>query len=242
MTVSELHFDFKIKQNRVDTLAEFDFNPAQIDWLLNEAQLIFIKQRFTNSNVRKKGFEASQKRIDDLSSLVIKYPEQPELTPVHHSSGNIYEVNLTNLSYPYLFLISGECSAVIATNCTKNIPLRFIQHDDYRISLRDPFNSPSTEFIPYNVGKSSTDSNSSIYVYPGLYSINSVKLEYIKYPSKVSLGTYSYIDGTSIPANTLETPEQTHSEIVDLAVYLATIATKNNEFIQLATQKLIIQE
>ena len=46
MDVKSMHYDFKLKMDRVDTLSNPDFNIAEIDWLLNEAQLVFVKNRF----------------------------------------------------------------------------------------------------------------------------------------------------------------------------------------------------
>lgn len=104
-STKELHYQFKINLDRVDSLSNPDFNAAEIDWFLNEAQLIFIKQRMSmRSNSKQKGFEESQKRIDDLGNLVIKFPNQVGITPSLVSPG-IYELPLSALTYPYLFLL-----------------------------------------------------------------------------------------------------------------------------------------
>jgi len=241
MTITEAHFDFKIKQNRVDSLSNVDYNPAQIDWLLNEAQLMFIKQRFGLTNNKRKGFDNTQKRIDDLSTIVIKYPAQPKLEPILIEPG-VYELPLNRLSYPYLFLVSSKAEAELES-CELDIPLRFIQHDDLSSALRDPFNSPSSEWLPYNIGRSTLDNaTSSIFIYAGDIVIRYIYTEYLKIPLKVSLGNYTYIDGTTLLPQTFETPEQTHSEIVDIAVNLAHMYANNAELTQLSSQKFLINE
>lgn len=239
MTINELHYDFKLKQNRVDALTNRDFNSAEIDWLLNEAQLIFIKQRFGTSNKSRKGFETTKKRIEDLSSLVIKYPLQPALTQV--SLTDAIEVRLSELEYPHLFIVSAYVNGKV-DGCEMEIPLKFIQHDDYRQALRDPFNSPSSEFIPFNLGVSTDNNGVSMYIYNGSVTITNVVIEYIKYPTRASLGTYPYIDGVIYPAKTLELPSQTHSEVVDIAVSLAATASQIPEFLQLNNYKLQTNE
>lgn len=118
MTIQELHYDFKLKANRIDTSVNTDFNPAQIDWLLNEAQLIFIKQRFTTSNNKKRGFETTKKRVEDLASLIIKYPTQPELTPLKLSD-NVYETRLNELTFEYMFFIDGQVNISLSNDCIK---------------------------------------------------------------------------------------------------------------------------
>lgn len=122
------------------------------------------------------------------------------------------------------------------------MPLKFVQHDDYRESLRDPFNSPSLEFIPFNFGRASSDTGSSMYIYPGEYTIPAVYIEYIKYPSRISFGNYTYLDGVVYPEATSELSEHTHPEIVDIACQVAALATENPEYIQLRNQKILIQE
>jgi len=236
MSIQEIHTAFKISMDRIDTLSNEDFNVAEIDWLLNEAALIFLKRRSESRTPGQRGFEATQKRVDDLSTLLIKYPLQPALAPVDN------EVDLADLSYPYYRLVSAYCDALISPDCTKRIPLRFSQHDDYIESLRDPFNSPSLEFIPYNFGRSSTLLTTSIYLYPGDFNVTLVYLEYLKYPVKVNYGNYVYIDGVTYPPTTFDFPEHTHQEIVDIACQIASLNIESPEYIQLKTQKTFISE
>lgn len=246
MTAQELHYEFKLKMDRVDSLSQQDFNVAEIDWLLNEAQLVFVKRRYSGlSNSKRRGFENTQKRIDDLSTLVVKYPEQPALTATLLDTG-VYEVDLDDTEYNYLFLVDAYLDLTVDENCViRGVPLRFIQHDDLRRSLKDPFNGPSLEFIPYNIGRSTSGTSSSIYIYsgdlPSTY-IDSIYIEYIKHPSRVSFGGYVYIDGNIYPAATSELPEQTHSELVDIACELAALNIENPEYVQLKQLKVTTHE
>lgn len=195
---------------------------------------------FTASNQKQKGFEQSQKRVDDLGTLVIKFPIQQGIIPSTVSTG-IYEVPTSSLLYSYLYLLDGWVEAEVKENCIKKVPLRFTQHDDYLSALKDPFYSSHEEFIPYNIGRSSSLVGESLYIYSTL-PISSVFLEYIKTPSKVSLGTYTYIDGVIYPSQSLETSEQTHPEVVDIACSMAALSSQNTEYIQLKQAKLLIHE
>lgn len=240
MTITESHYQFKINMDRIDSLSNPDFRPEEIDWLLNEAQRIFVSQRISSqSNPKRKGFEGSQKRIDDLSTLVVKYPLQPYLIPI--ANNGVYEVILDSLAFPYLHLLSGYVELEVADNCLKEARLRFVQHDDYRETLKDPFNSPSQEFIPFNFGRSSTGT-SSIYMYPGQYTINKVYLEYLKRPRQVNLGNYTYIDGNVYPPTSFELPEHTHREIVDIACQIASLNVESPEYIRLRQEKVFLHE
>ena len=192
------------------------------------------------NNQKRAGFETSQKRIDDLGNLVVKFPNQPSITPTEVSAG-ILEINLNSTLLPYLFLLNAWVDVEVSEGCLKKTPLKFVQHDDYTETFRDPFNKDSLEFIPYNIGRNSTNNGQSIYIY-STQEIPNVYIEYIKVPSKVSLGTYTYIDGVVYPPTTLETAEYTHKEIVDIACLLAAQNTQSPEYMQLRNQKLLINE
>jgi hypothetical protein len=240
MDIRELHYDFDIKMDRINSHSQTNFLKAEKDWLINEAGLVFLKQRSGTNNSKRKGFENTQKRIDDLSTLVIKFPEQPYLVPTLVDT-NIYEIDLSTLEYNYYALTRIYCEATI-NGCVKTVALKFIQSDDFNDMLKDPFNSPSEDFFPYNFGKSSTTNAQSIYIYPLNSSISKVYIEYLKYPNKVSFGDYKYIDGVIYPEQTLEFPEHTHTEIIDIAVTLAATNIESSEYIQLKNSKLQINE
>ena len=239
-SVKELHFAFDLGMDRFGTFSKENFNKAEKDWLLNEAQMIFLKRRTSPRNNRNEGFEASQKRIDDLSTLVIKYPLQPGLVPTLDSG--VYIIDFSDLLYTYYQLIDAYVDIILSNNCLKTVPLKFIQHDDIRTVLRDPFNNASLESIPYNLGRSLTGTGSSMFLYPNQFTISKVYPEYIKLPTKVSYGNYVYIDGVTYPEATLELPEHTHSEIVDIACQIAALNIESPEYIQLKSQKVFEHE
>ena len=231
MTVQELHYQFKLSKDRVDTLSNQDFNPAEIDWFLNEAQLVYVKRQYDNT------FETNERISKALSNLVVKKEEQGDLVPTNLNG--VYELPLSLLKYPHLYIISGTAKVMSGT-CTSTVVLKPISHDDYLDALRDPFNRSSKEHLLYNYGKSSeTAMVTSMYMYPTIPStVESVQLEYIKYPSRISIGTYTYIDGITYPPTTSELNEQSHVEIVDLAVVIASMNIESPEYIQLKTAKL----
>lgn len=180
----------------------------------------------------------SQKRIDDISTLHVKFPVQPHLPLINHQS--VFELPLSTLKYTYLSFLRGSVF-VKSKDCIREISLKFTQSDDMNEILKDPFNNPSdTEFLPFNFGKSS-NSGTSIYIYPAVYTPFKVNIEYIKIPSKVSQGTYQYLDGITHPASTLELDPNVHSEVVDLAVEVAALALQEPSF-EYAKVKTLINE
>ena len=97
------------------------------------------------------------------------------------------------------------------------------------------------EFIPYNIGRSTANNGESLYIYTEL-DTPTAYVEYIRIPPRVFLGNYTYLDGVTYPATTLETAEHTHKEIVDIACQLAAQNTQNPEYMQIRSQKLQINE
>ena len=240
MTIKELHYAFDLGIDRFGTLSKENFNKAEKDWLLNEAQMIFLKRRTSPRNNRKEGFEVSQKRIDDLASIVVKFPLQPGIEPTEDSG--IYTVDLADLKYKYYQLTNTYTDVEVSSSCTKQVSLRFVQHDDIRTALRDPFYRGSLESIPYNFGRSLNSNSTAMYIYPNQLTLLKVYIEYIKYPNKVNFGGYTYIDGIVYPESSLEFPEHTHSEIVDIACQIAALNIESPEYIQLKSQKVFEQE
>lgn len=239
MTITEMQYDFRFKVDKVDSLSQEDFTVAEIDWLLNEAQNVLVKQRYGTTNAKRQGFESTQKRIDDLRNLVIKAPDQPDIVPSLLDTG-VYEIPLDDLKYPYWFMISARAS--INEQCDKWVKLTYVQHDDLNMALEDPFSKPSAYELLYNFGKASDSTSGAMYIYPGSNEIFSVRLEYIKQPSKMNFGGYPYIDGVTYPQSSCELSEHIHSEIVDVAVEIASGIIQHPEYVQLKQAKLLSHE
>jgi len=249
MTVAEMHYDIDFKLDKIASLAKPDLNLAEKDWLLNESIRLLVKKYYQGNNFSGAAFETTQKRIDDLSSLVVKYPEQPELLPTLISGSGVYELPLESLLYPYWFFIRGTIRVLKpgVTNCVQEASMKLISHDDLNHALQDPFNNSDMSEVLFNFGRASVIggndySKTSIYLYPGVYSLGAVKLEYIKQPQRVSYGGYAYIDGITYVVSQCDLPEHLHSEIVDLAVQIASGIIESPEYIQMKTQKVFTNE
>lgn len=236
MDVKSMHFEFKLKLDRIDTLSNPDFNVAEIDWLLNEAQLLIVKQRFTQNNNQQSGFETNTKRIGDLSTLVVKQPEQDGIIPIDNS------IDLSTLKFPFLYLLRADADVQLNPNCIKRVTLKYVQHDDLSEALKDPFNKSSLDSIVYTIGKTNASNSPSIYIYPENFNVIKIFPEYLKLPNRISFGGYKFIDGTISTTSNCELPEQIHSEIIDLAVQLASFNIENPEYIQLKNAKIQIND
>jgi len=228
MTVQEMHYDFKIKFNKLDSNDYRDFQVPEIDWLLNEAQELFLKQRYGINNITQQGFEGSQKRIDDLRNLVMKNISLPAsqvaLDPVSYDG---------TLPTDYIFAIRVQ-AVVNKSSCgNKTVICKPTQHDDLSNCLSDPNYNPSYEWgeIPIVYGTLSNlaaDANRIFGYTDGSFTVTSFILDYLREPARIAFpsgvgGQYNLPDGSTIvlPNQDCELPEHAHREIVDIATLIA---------------------
>ena len=240
MTIHDMHYDFKVKFNKLDSQGMRDLSVPEIDWILNESILMFVKQRFGQNNMMRSGFETLEKRFQDLKELVVKPPSSAPLTPqpVPDLPG-VYKISLNDLSEKFLFMIRSY-SNLTKGNCKVVADNILVQHDDLNDILKHPYYSPSFEW-----------EDNSIYLYTNNeFEINNVIIEYIKYPKRVAApslylptGSYYLPDGITLIGSdqNCELSDHTHSEIVDIAVSNAYLYTQNPA-IQWAQNKLQINE
>ena len=269
MTVQEMHYELKLKLNKVDTQDYSNILVPEVDWYLNEAMTVFIKQRYGVTNIKREGFEETQKRIDDLKTLVVKEdPATPTATTIPTtvvsttSDVGTYRADLSALAYDYMFLVRITCQST-KTSCqsgTKKLWGIQVQHDDLDTVLYDPFYKPSFEWeeVPLVFGENPDDPTSdrkgAIYLYSdGTFSVDSVFVEYLRHPLRISYADgvvdstgvpigYNYADGTPAAAvQNCELPQHTHKEVVDLAVAIVS-GDLDHPMYQLKAIKMSINE
>jgi hypothetical protein len=136
MTVNEMHIAVNLGVQKIASFQADILLPQEIDFELNIAMMRFVKQRYNaGSNRQGKGFEQSQKRVDDLRNLVVTTSSNTISTGgflfdalggfiYSTSSSNIYMERAT-LPLDYLFLVS--VSAESHYNCNGSI-LNYLQN------------------------------------------------------------------------------------------------------------------
>lgn len=103
MNITEMHRAFRIGLDKTTNLSLPDFLPEEIDFWLNSAIRKFVKTRYSGNNPKAEGFEQTQKRTDDLRTLVKRklirtsnLYYQADESPI--SEGGILQPSLTQLS------------------------------------------------------------------------------------------------------------------------------------------------
>jgi len=266
MRIEEMHYDFDVKVDKVDSLSNRNFNVAQKDWLLNEAQWILLKEVYDITRRDQQSFEVTERRTQDLKNLHIKSPlPQPALTTISLGNG-VYEAPLDGLVYEFLYATRLRAD-ITKGSCTKNVGVSMSTTDDLNDSLLDPFHKPrfNSGDVLSVYGRSETSGNTqnnlygagSLYVYSdGTFTVDSVYIDYIKYPNRMWFGTYDLTNDlrTKTVSNTyvyeagVDSPVHSdlnahvHQKIVDLAVMLAAQLIEDPNLIQLKNVQTLINK
>jgi hypothetical protein len=206
LTVQELHYAFDQGLQKVGSYAYDNFLPEEIDYWLNRAQERFIKDRaFIFSDQKQAGFEANQKRLDDLKNIIsLDY-----LDDAAPAAGVAFQEY--NLPLDYLYLINirasirkDRCNPATLSSPQDITPVRIVNNREVYFLQKDPFarsnvDSPSAVLFERDI---KVFQNNESFILEGIY------LDYIRQPEIISL----QLNQTS------ELSEHTHQEIVDIAV------------------------
>lgn len=225
MLVQEAHIRFKIGLDKLDTSAYPELAPEVIDEILRINEERFIKTRYSGNNYKREGFEVSQKRIDDLRTLV-KYVT----IPANETGDNLsqYTFNLTSVGDYWFYLKSQAglkvkvCGLQYGSNITnstnttdfyKESEIIVRQLDDIRKLKYDPFNNSIRDEISITF-----ESEGNITVHTDKsFTVKELYITYLRAPLLISIDA----TGVNIPVgytNAFNTPLETHQEIIDMAV------------------------
>lgn len=219
MNIQEMHYDFKMKLNKIDSNKYRNMKIPEVDWKLNEAQHLYIALVAEPRIRNYLGFETSQRTIDDIASIVIN---NKALTSLPASDDFV----VFSLPDDYLYFISTAELFATKEDC-KNVKIEttVIQHDDE--AERQAFYKPSFEWRETNI----RFFNNGIKVFTNNeFTIDSLSINYIRKPLYMHYAEGFLAGGYKLPGHTTpltgsqncELPEHTHREIVDLAVALTT--------------------
>ncbi len=115
MTVAEMHLAIQQGVDKINSLQADMLLAQEIDIELNKSMIRFINTKYGKNNKYGKGFEESQKRIDDLRTLVREYEAPVTYKGIYN---NTISIDQFKLPADYLYLVN-QRSEVLINNCDK---------------------------------------------------------------------------------------------------------------------------
>lgn len=227
MTVLEMHTAVYLKLDKSASYQVAAFEPEDIDFWLNEAQIEYVKRKAFGNDYRREDLEGGVKHVDDLNTLVKEY----ETIPTAHSfypnviSTASLTSNIGTQGNPYMFYV-GASIQYETTNKLAEVTL--IGKHQIKNLIQTEYNIPFIK-VPY-----AYLSDDKLHVIKDPYSnnVSSLLLRYIKRPNVMIR--------SGVGSNTVTTcvlPIHTHQEIVDLAVYLM---LENIESTRFQTNQIVL--
>lgn len=225
MTQREFQIEFERRLQLMDPnlVIKEKLTSDTIISFINEAIDKFYKTRYSGINFKAQGFEQTQKRIDDLRTLIKnkKYTEGS----INKSDRNSYSVELPE---DYILLL-GDTAGIQPSNLNECWETN--ERGEYIIKYTDTLestietldrqlsNSLSEHKLKYCQArplKLIQDNNVILYT-DGKYKVSEYEITYLAKPSEINSSNITNTEYTDLP-------EHTHMEIVKMAIqiYLAT--------------------
>lgn len=225
MTQREFQIEFERRLQLMDPnlVIKEKLTSDTIISFINEAIDKFYKTRYSGINFKAQGFEQTQKRIDDLRTLIKnkKYTEGS----INKSDRNSYSVELPE---DYVLLL-GDTAGIQPSNLNECWETN--ERGEYIIKYTNTLES-TIETLDRQLGNSLSEhklkycqarplkliqDNNVILYTDGNYKISEYQITYLAKPSKIDSSNITNLEYTDLP-------EHTHMEIVKMAIqiYLAT--------------------
>lgn len=225
MTVTEFNNLFDIYYDNIAGQSNPDIDIFEKSNYLTTAQLEIIKNYYSSlSNVKKSGFENSEKRRRDLNTLVKNYKTSLQ---IESSEGINENSKFFKIPDDTMFIVF-EKLIIKSSDCfnNKSINVKPVTHDNYIVDIKNPFKNPN-ENLAWRLDLNDIDNNKVVEIIT-TFSTFEYNMRYIKYPNPIILKDLNLIypnDDLSIDGKTEEATselnESIHREILDRAVELA---------------------
>lgn len=234
MTISEMHTAVKLGLDKSSALELPAFEPEEIDFWLNKAIMQFVKTRYSGSNIKQESFEQTQKRIDDIRSIVTTITITPTIGGITDKP-NSYIATLPSTPI-YLHRVGEEVNIQFTdsySGTTKNVRTGVTEctNDTYNMLIDNPF-SEHILYLKEAKPLSLTKGNTVELVTDGNYSITAYYLTYIKQPATVSI---------TAPVVSCDLPSHTHHEIVDICVAMLLENIENNRYQSFKNETMVTE-
>tara|TARA_R110002012_G_scaffold137990_1_gene293127 strand:+ start:842 stop:2080 length:1239 start_codon:yes stop_codon:yes gene_type:complete len=113
MNVVEMHLAIRQGVDKINSLQADMLLSQEIDIEVNKSMSKFVNTKYGRNNLHGKGFEESQKRIDDLRTLVTEYENSVTYKGRHN---NDFFIDQFKLPSDYLYLVNQK-STILSNDC-----------------------------------------------------------------------------------------------------------------------------
>ena len=148
-----MHIAIRQGVDKINSLQADSLLSEEIDIELNKNMRRFINLKYGKNNIHRKGFEESQKRIDDLSTLIdeyrgfTKFGDREMLSYYSSPYGNKYLFReIFDLPYNYMHHIESSCNA-LRSQRHSNISYRLEFYNDVDYQTNEDFEEISKYIV-----------------------------------------------------------------------------------------------
>lgn len=228
MDIRDMHYDFKVKFNKLDSQQTKNLLIPEIDWKLTEAQDVYVKAVAEPRYRQGLGFELNQRTVDDIKTIVKKqFFEKGTCTALTRVDDFTYRGQLPQ---DYMFYASSRVIASKGSCANKELVVHIVQDDDLHQETWSSVPSFEWRETNANFNQGATPGTGEILVKSdGTFVPEWICLHYIVQPPRLHNARDVQGGQYMLPSGQLLTgfqdcilPQHVHSEIVDLAVLLAT--------------------
>ena len=148
MTIEEMHIAVNLGVQKIASFQADSLLPEEIDYELNTAVRRFISQRYNkHGNKYQRGFEQSQKRLDDLRHLVEDYTTTTSsYMGVGYTSRTNGNIDIYRYKFPndYMFLVN--VLSEVTHDCSKE-PIQAIERNIIKEYLKIELTPPQPGYM-----------------------------------------------------------------------------------------------
>ena len=148
MTIQEMHIAVNLGVQKIASFQADSLLPEEIDYELNTAVRRFISQRYNKQgNKYRRGFEQSQKRLDDLRHLVEDYTTSTSsYMGVGYTSKTKGNIDIYRYKFPndYMFLVN--VLSEVVHDCSQR-PMAYVEKNLYKDYLKIPLTPPQPGYL-----------------------------------------------------------------------------------------------
>jgi hypothetical protein len=188
------------------------FQPEELDFWLNDSVNRFIKTRYSGNNPFGTSFEQSQKRVDDLRTIVVETRLVPHSDSSTSSKPNSYIVDAATFPTDYLLFLNDEVTinfihSILGTSTSLRSGVTECTSDSYFTKVSDPYGEHRLHLDLARPLRLFSAKGVEL-ITDGHYSVTYYYMRYIRKPAVISLAA----------ATDCDLPEYTHREIVEMTV------------------------